>query len=127
MAKTEFDFSELEDVLGELEKRGANLSDYGPVAADILVGAVLEVFEQEGPGWAATQRGGTILQDTGNLVNSISPHSEGEIAEAFTNVPYAGFHVTGTRNMPQRDFLAIDQEATLEEIATAILLDIESP
>lgn len=73
--------------------------------------------------------GGTfkILQDRGILAGSITPDtgdSSGQIyAEAYTNVPYAVFHVSPEPRtiIPLRDFFAIDEEHFAAE-ATEIVL-----
>lgn len=54
---------------------------------------------------------GQTLFDTGRLFRSLQL-SRGEKNERVigTNVPYAGFHNAGTSRMPQREFLAFNQE-----------------
>lgn len=130
--ETTIDFSGLQAILEPLERRGRNLAEFTPIAAETLVSAVLQVFEDEGPGWpplAPSTRARKLgdpklLKDTGVLFGSITGASDSESATAFTNVPYSKFHVEGTASMPARDFLAIDEEATFEEIAEAIVEDI---
>jgi phage gpG-like protein len=65
----------------------------------------------------------TILQDTGNLAGSIMPYADGEVAEAFTNVPYGGYHVSDAprKKLPKRDFTDIDFEAAQTEAVDVIL------
>lgn len=65
----------------------------------------------------------TILQDTGNLAGSIMPYADGEVAEAFTNVPYAGYHISDAprKRIPKRDFTDIDFEAAQAEAVDVIL------
>ncbi len=65
----------------------------------------------------------TILQDTGNLAGSIMPYADGQVAEAFTNVPYGGFHVSDAprKRLPKRDFTDIDFEAAQAEAVDVIL------
>jgi phage gpG-like protein len=65
----------------------------------------------------------TILQDTGNLAGSIMPYADGEVAEAFTNVPYAGYHISDAprKKIPKRDFTDIDFETAQAEAVDVIL------
>ncbi len=62
-----------------------------------------------------------MLIDSGNLAGSITRAWNEREAEAYTEVPYAGFHVTGTSRMPARDFTAVDIDELLEEAATLLL------
>lgn len=59
--------------------------------------------DPDGKGWAPTQRGGRILQDTGRLRNSfrvMRVNSRG--FQIGTTVEYSGYHQAGTRRMPAR-------------------------
>lgn len=70
----------------------------------------------------------TILQDTGNLAGSIMPYADQQVAEAFTNVPYGGFHVSDAprKKLPKRDFTDIDFEAAQAEAVDVILSQVLS-
>lgn len=70
----------------------------------------------------------TILQDTGNLAGSIMPYADQQVAEAFTNVPYGGFHVSDAprKRLPKRDFTDIDFEAAQREAVDVILSQVLS-
>jgi phage gpG-like protein len=63
-----------------------------------------------------------ILQDKGVLVGSITPdwgEQSGEIyAEAYTNVPYAVFHISPEprRIIPLRDFFVVDEAHFQREV-----------
>lgn len=127
--------SALRDVLADLGDSANRLGDLTPTIAEMLVAAVQDVFDAEGPGWAplapstlAGRRGGgagaKILQDTGVLVNSVSGDSGPDFAEAGSAVPYGAFHVTGTRRMPARDWLAVDLDALSDEVAELILAEV---
>lgn len=136
------DFDPFIEALRELAEAGASASaEVTPVIAEILVSAVLEVFEKEGavPGgsqWEelaestkAKRRGSgpyKILQDTGVLVGSITPWSEALVAEAFTNVPYAGYHVSqrARSKLPMRDFTLIDFDGAQREAADVVLAQL---
>ena len=143
--KVRIDYSEFYDALAKLGEAGAELvQETMPVIAEVLASEVLEVFEKEGAVAGAekwpdfwwqrqgmekpkTRRFSTgvlkLLQDTGVLVGSITPYSENNVAEAFSNVPYAGYHVSqrARQKIPLRDFTAIDFERAQQE-ATEILL-----
>lgn len=70
----------------------------------------------------------TILQDTGNLATSIMPYADQQVAEAFTNVPYGGYHVSDAprKRLPKRDFTDIDFEAAQREAVDVILSQVLS-
>lgn len=130
-----FHSPDLAKQLTKLRAQGEDLRGAVPLAAEALLAAVDDVFEKEGPGWAplapatiAARRGGgggaKILQDTAVLINSIDAEQGADFVEVGTNVPYAKFHVTGTKNMPQRDFLEIDFEAVSTEIAEMVLMSV---
>ena len=137
--------SELFQALEQLQAAGADVAaETMPVLAEILVSSVHEVFEREGavagrPKWPPLapstiekrrkrQPTGVfkILQDTGLLAGSIMPHADQAVAEAFTNVPYAGYHISAAprRVIPLRDFTDIDFEAAQREAVDVILSQI---
>lgn len=118
------DTRELQRLFAELADLGGDLTDVNALIAEDLVAAIHDVFEAEGPGWEPTQRGGKILQDTGNLVNSISPDSGPTYALAFSDVPYGVYHVTGTDVMPARDWTEIDWDAATAAAADQLLAQI---
>lgn len=141
----DLDSSALIDALERLRDAGANVAaETMPVLAEILVSAVHEVLEREGavagrPKWpelaestkrkrAKRQASGVfkILQDTGNLAGSIMPYADAEVAEAFTNVPYAGYHISDAprRVIPKRDFTDIDFEAAQADAVDVILAQV---
>lgn len=70
-----------------------------------------------------------ILQDTGNLVGSITPDFDERSWEAYTNVPYAKYHISKAprRKVPLRDFFDIDQERFMDEVTDVILTAIVTP
>ena len=149
------DFFELQTILGIYRKRGERaLAELAPEAAESLVAFVLEEFETEGdgdwPGFAWQRTGvygpakkpstkgksgrrwrGTpkLLQDTGNLVGSITPDYDENTAEAYTNVPYAKYHASAEprRVIPLRDFFDIDRNAFESDIADMLLLRLTRP
>jgi phage gpG-like protein len=68
-----------------------------------------------------------LLRDTGILVGSITPDWDDESAEAFTNVPYAKYHVSQAPRsvIPLRDFFAFDRDAFEGDVADMILLRLD--
>ncbi len=145
----QMDWSPLDDALRKLGDAGAEVGhQVMPVGAEILVAEVLEVFDKQGavrggeawvPFWwqrygLSRPKGrrwqGTLklLQDSGVLVGSITPFSEALVAEAFTNVPYAGFHVSQRprRKLPMRDFTLIDFEQAQKDFVDVILSQLDA-
>lgn len=65
-------------------------------------------------------RGYPLLKFTGRLEQSITNPASGETIQTITkksivigtSVPYAGYHQTGTKNLPMRQFLFIDPSTT---------------
>jgi phage gpG-like protein len=121
--EVDLDVSELESAIDRYGLKGKQLHDLGSSIAQMMLLAVEDNFESQGQGnWPGLsdetlrQRRASespkMLQDSGVMVGSLQPRSElkgvGVEASVSTNVPYAGFHVGGTGNMPARDFLDID-------------------
>ncbi len=63
-----------------------------------------------------------LLQDTGNLINSLTPTWDEDAVEVYTNVPYAVYHVSPEprRVIPLRDFMDIDASAFEEDVVSMI-------
>lgn len=141
----DIDSSELFRALEQLRDAGADVAaETMPVLAEILVSAVHEVFEREGavagkPRWPELaestkekrrkrQSSGVfkILQDTGVLAGSIMPHADQAVAEAFTNVPYAGYHISSAprHKIPLRDFTDIDFDSAQRDAVDVILAQV---
>lgn len=102
----------LNRVLAEVAAQGRSIDKGLPVIAEMLVGAVHDVFEAEGPGWEglkpstiASRRGTShkILQDTGLFADSVDAKYGSTYAEAVDGTNYGHFHVTGTSRMARRD------------------------
>jgi phage gpG-like protein len=144
-----FDTSELDNAILALHNAGAELgAETMQIGSEILVAEVQEVFEKEGavagnekwePFW--WQRRGLpkpkgrrwqgtlkLLQDSGVLAGSITPFHEAFAAEAFTNVPYAGYHVSqrARQKLPMRDFTAIDFDRAQAEFVDVILAQLDA-
>lgn len=98
------DASELLARVGEVKRRGADLSPTMAIVAEQLVAAVSDEFESAGRGrWPelaeSTLRGrrgseAQILQDTGRFAASVRGDSSADFAEAATDVAYAVYHVS---------------------------------
>lgn len=140
MVDVHFDMHELEQVIHRLRE---NVEETAlPIVGETLVTAIDELIQSEGA--TGTQgkwepfspttfklhprrRGGKLLQDTGLLANMqtrIGP----DWVEVESPAPYAKYHHTGTRKnarpnmgpLPQRDYLAVDLDAVLEDAADQI-------
>jgi phage gpG-like protein len=129
-------FREMGDVLGLLTRRGQlSIQEVLAVTAESLHQYVLDQFETKGFGsWPDFwwQRRGLpkprgrrwlgnpqLLQDTGNLVGSITPDHGVDFAEVFTNVPYAKYHASHQprKKIPLRDFFDIETQAFEQDVA----------
>lgn len=60
------------------------------------------------------QAGAATLTRTGRMLNTLERVADDKKALVRPTAPYARFHLTGTRHMPARDFLAFDDQ--LEEL-----------
>lgn len=142
----ELDTSEVQDAISRIARRGERMpQEVLPLAAEVLHSAVLEVFETEGFGtwerfwwqrqglpkpsgrrWLGTPK---LLQDTGNLVGSMSPEYGRDYAEVFTNVPYAKYHASQRPRevIPLRDFFDVDEKELVEELEYMIELRMHRP
>lgn len=120
--------SNLNKVLAEVAAQGKAIDRTLPVIAEMLLGAVQDVFEAEGPGWEplaeatkAQRRGSSfkILQDTGVGVASLSPSYGSTYAEVVDGTTYMHHHVTGNERLPQRDWTNLGpfEEPLLDEVA----------
>lgn len=70
-----------------------------------------------------------LLQDTGNLVASMTPEWDEHIVEVYTNVPYAKYHASHEPRhvVPLRDFFDIDVEAFEQDVVDMLLLRLTRP
>jgi phage gpG-like protein len=104
------------------------------VVGESISTSVLDYLQSEGNGsWEplspATlrrrprRRGGQLLQDRGQL-KAFQVWTGPDWVEVRSPAPYAGFHVTGTRNMPQRDFTDIDLGQSLETAAILVAKEL---
>ncbi len=122
--KATLDMSPLQEVMKEFFTRGGEASNIMPVIAEDLASDVVERFElqsgfEQGP-WQEladatiearrVSKDPKALEDTGVLLGSITPYSDDDIAEAYTNVPYAKYHTSPEPRhvIPLRDFTDID-------------------
>jgi len=128
--------SNLARVLREMRQQSEKVHTLLPAIAEMLVSAVEDVFEAEGPGWeplaesTLKARRGTshkILQDTG-LFAGIDPAWGDTYAEAAAGVSYAIFHVEGTVHMPKRNPFDLGpfESPLLDEVASLITTEITS-
>jgi hypothetical protein len=129
---------DVSDVIRLLEDIGHEVETYPmDLIAAGLVGAVDDVITTEGSGsWEplspSTLRrrprraGGSLLQDRGFLADIMTAHGP-DWAEAASLATYAGFHVTGTKHMPARDWTDIDLETVLDEFTDQIMEEAVTP
>lgn len=124
--------AELGQVVGWFEQRHRSLGEVTPVIAQILVTAVNDVFEAEGPGWEQLKqstldkrrlegRGAKILQNTTNLVGSIHGEHGPDFAEAATNVPYIVYHLDGGPVIPKRNPFEVNADQVLDDTVELLL------
>ena len=66
---------------------------------------------------------GKPLQRTGLLANIQTQHGP-NFALAYSPAPYAKWHITGTKHMPRRNFLAVDLDKVLDAISDEFLAEI---
>lgn len=144
-----FDFSELNRVVEDFQRRGGNMAEINPVIAEEMVASVLTRFEEQsgfeqGP-WkelsdatlAARRQSKSpqALKDSDNMFGSITAYDDDEIAEAYTNVPYAKYHTSheprqqneeGDDILPLRDFMDIDWQHVTDYASELMLTEIVS-
>lgn len=129
------DMTDLERLLKGYRRRAERLHRLTPTVAEILVAAVEDVYEAEGPDWAPLaestlrQRRGTtakILQDTGEMAASTTPGSSGLVAEAFAADPKAEFHAIGAGDLPVRNPFDIEafEQGVLSEVEQLLLDEV---
>lgn len=143
----DFDFSQLNEIMEGFLRRGGNLAEINPVIAEDLVAEVITRFEEQsgfeqGP-WqeladstlAARRQSSSpqMLKDTDNMFGSITAFSDDELAEAYTNVPYAKYHTSheprqtgadGEPILPLRDFMDIDWPAVIERAGELMMSEV---
>lgn len=130
------DTQELSDQLKVLMRRGHNLTDVNMQLAQILHVMVEDEFENNGPGggkWKEfaestlrrRRRSTTpmLLQDSGDMINSLQLDAGPDFAELFTNKEYARFHLEGD-GVPKRDFFDIDVDKALETFGQILAEEI---
>lgn len=130
------DVDELVGVLLNLETRARNLDRVLPVVADILVSAVDDVYEAQGPNWdpfapsTLRHRGdmgaAKLLQDTGVMAGSTMAEHGSNWAQAKAHVPYAKYHASGTATLPVRNPFDLGpfEAGVLDEVAELCLDEV---
>jgi len=118
-----------------LQKHGYNLQAINQAFSQQLHLMVEDKFEQNGPGWPdlspvtirrrRRSKEYQMLQDTGDLVNSLQPSAGADYSEVFTNKEYAQYHLNGD-GVPKRDFFDIDMGKALELFGMSLLEGIET-
>lgn len=124
----------LQLALNEMARVGSDR--HYPTIGQLLLGAVEDVVEMEGPGWPPLAeatlaqrrkqgRGAKMLQDTGVMMGSLSPGWGPSHVEVTFGVPYAIAHIEGI-GVPQRNpfDLAPVEDALYEDIEETIMGDL---
>ena len=136
MAAVVADATELEGVLIRMEANVRNLDRILPVVADILVSAVGDVYDAEGPNWepfaaSTVRRRGSmgsakLLQDTGVMAGSTIGESGSNYAQARSTIPYAKYHVTGNARLPVRNPFELGpfEAGVLDDVAQLLLDEV---
>jgi phage gpG-like protein len=131
------DTSELQAAVRQLEAKGKNVGRLMPVIAEMLVSAVSDVYEAEGPGWQdlaeetkQARRGSSykILRDTGVMAGSTTPGHGADWAEAYAGAAYADFHSRGNAHLPRRDPFDLGpfMDDVLDDVENLVLLEVTS-
>lgn len=143
LREVKVDYGPLGAALNAIANAGAELSaEMSKPVSELLKTYVEDVFEHQGAvagrsKWKdlaestkLKRRGGTyvILQDSGFLAGSITAYNDGPVAEAFTNVPYAGYHISQEprHKIPLRDFTDIDFESMQRDAADLLLAQLDA-
>ena len=107
MIEIKINDKEVTKLFNELVRRGQNMSPAMKIISGIMLDAVRENFEKEGPGWQklkpATIRQrekkgywpGKILRVRGQLSSSITSRHDSKSARVGTNKVYAAIHQFG--------------------------------
>ena len=123
------DLSDIQTIFHGIERRVRTFPM--SILAEGLSNAIEEEIESEGQGsWERLSPntlkrrprrvGGKLLQDRGLLANIQSAEGP-DWAEAASPAPYAGFHVTGTKWMPPRDWTDVNMDSVLEQFVEEVL------
>lgn len=135
--EVKFDVSDIAKTMKQYQNRVKNVQM--STVAEILQTAVDDLIQAEGvggtqgkwKGFAAStlkskpkRKGGSLLQDGGDLAD-MQPKEGDWWAGVVSPAEYAGWHITGTANMPVRDFFALNFDKVLEEIGESIIEEIE--
>ena len=130
-----------DELVAKLDRMGANSKNLPLDAfAALAIAEVDDVIQSEGVKGTDGQwdplssetlrrwprrRGGKLLQDTGALANIQVAKVEEQSFTLASPKDYAKFHVTGTRNMPKRDFFALDFASLMEQFGELALEEIK--
>lgn len=130
------DVTQVDAVLRGYVSRSKNIDQ--SFIAQVLTTAVDDVIQSEGRAgdegpwkpmqpatwhWNPRRKGGRLLQATGLLANMQDVSGDG-FAKIKSPAPYAHWHVTGTKHMAKRNFLAIDLGKASEEIGEYLTAEI---
>jgi phage gpG-like protein len=122
--------ADLQKILAAMQARGQSIDKARPVIAEMMLSAVADVFDAQGPGWAplaastvAKRRGVThmILQDSGVMAASGAPAYGSDFVDVVFGVPYAVYHTSDAprTRLPRRDFTDLGpfEQPLLDDVA----------
>ena len=100
---------EIVKLLADFQGRSQAVNRAFPVVGELLIGAVNDVVDMEGPGWPALApetlarrrlhgRGAQMLRDTGVMMESLEKGYGPEEVWVEFGTPYAVYHINGKRN-----------------------------
>lgn len=127
--------TEIASVVAQLAAKGKQLGHLTPIIGEMLLTAVSDVFEAEGPGWTdlaestkQTRRGTSykILQDTGLSAAMLGVYSGSDWAEVVGQTAYIDFHVRGNEHLPIRDPFRLGpfEADVLKDVADLLLTEV---
>lgn len=126
---------DMRDLAEKLDYYGVKAESFPmSLLSEGLVEAIDDEIQSEGQGtWDGfspetlrrhpRRQGGLLLQDTGQLA-SIQAEEGADYAEAWSPAPYAKWHVGGTSRMEARNFLDINLDDVLEQLAEVFVDEV---
>nr|DAS37256.1 MAG TPA: virion morphogenesis protein [Caudoviricetes sp.] len=134
MLTISLDSSQLERGLGQLLHNLTRRKAVNAAIAAELLSLTEDNFENEGWGgqrWKPTQRGGKILQLSGQLAGSISTSATNSFARIGSNKKYAAIHHLGGKagrgrkvTIPARPYLPINGSGQLQPGGEQRILEV---
>lgn len=125
----------MSDLYKEISLIGEEADSIDPkFLRDEIYDSIMDQFETDGEGrWEPLSPStlkrkknpaAGILVDTGAMRRSIFGEYSSDEVVIYVGVPYAKYHQTGTKHMPQRDFSDINLAEIIEFATNRIMQDI---